>query len=268
MTIEIEVRAVRAGLINDGYIVFRAAVPVVLCEAVLEAIGTELGIWIGDPHSWDRVPSEIEEVPLRGHESQWDIRQLPDLYAIWSTVWGTERLWVDRNACRFTPPWSDGRAEPLPLHWDVDPHDRDVLWYQGSGPGAQKGPAGPFARRLHSLDCCSEYQPASPRCRPFFASALGLDVCFPLTTEVHRVRFPAWAPPPEGRAAGGRSPSRRRPDTQGYRSARRRSLRSGSPQALSAAGRISRYREVSDRRLRAGHTRLAGPPWRLRRIEE
>ena len=131
MSIEIEARAVRAGLINDGYIVFRGAVPVALCEAVLEAIGTELGIRIGDPQSWDRVSSEIEEVPLRGHQSQWDIRQLPDLYAIWSTVWGTERLWVDRNACRFTPPWSDGRAEPLPLHWDVDPHDRDVLWYQG-----------------------------------------------------------------------------------------------------------------------------------------
>ena len=130
MSFEIEARAVRAGLVNDGYVVFRGAVPVVLCEAVLEAIGTELGIWVGDPRSWDRVSSQIEEVPLRGHQSQWVIRQLPDLYAIWSTVWGTERLWVDRNACRFTPRGTR-HAEPLPLHWDVDPHDRDVLWYQG-----------------------------------------------------------------------------------------------------------------------------------------
>ena len=131
MSIEIDVRAVRAALINDGYVVFRKVVPVELCEAVLDAIGGELHIWVDDPESWDRISAEIEEVPLRGHQSQWDIRQLPDLHAIWSTVWGTERLWVDRNSCRYTPPWREGRAEPLPLHWDVDPHDPDVLWYQG-----------------------------------------------------------------------------------------------------------------------------------------
>lgn len=131
MTIEIDARAVRAGLINDGYVVFRNVVPVALCEAVLNAIETDLGIWVDDPPSWDRVSSEIEEVPMRGHQSQWDIRQLPDLHAIWSTVWGTERLWVDRNACRYTPPWREGRAEPLPLHWDVDPRGLGVLWYPG-----------------------------------------------------------------------------------------------------------------------------------------
>ncbi len=131
MTIEIDARALRAGLMNDGHVVFRNAVPVGLCRAVLNAIGTELGIWVDDPQTWDRVSSDIEEVPLRGHQSQWDIRQLPDLYAIWTAVWGTDRLWVDRNACRYTPPWREGRAEPLPLHWDVDPLDPDVLWYQG-----------------------------------------------------------------------------------------------------------------------------------------
>jgi hypothetical protein len=131
MSIEIDARAVRAGLINDGYFVFRSAVPVALCQAVLDAIGLTLGIWVDDPQTWDRVSTEIEEVPLRGHQSQWDIRQLPDLYAIWRTVWGTERLWVDRNACRYTPPWREGRAEPLSLHWDVDPHNPNVLWYPG-----------------------------------------------------------------------------------------------------------------------------------------
>jgi hypothetical protein len=131
MTIELDARAVRAGLINDGYVVFRGVVPTEMCHAVLKAIGTELNIWVDDPGSWDRVSNEVEEVPLRGHQSQWDIRQLRDLYLIWSTVWGTKRLWVDRNSCRYTPPWRPGRAEPLPLHWDVDPHDPEVLWFQG-----------------------------------------------------------------------------------------------------------------------------------------
>jgi Phytanoyl-CoA dioxygenase (PhyH) len=131
VTNEIDARAVRAGLINNGYVVFRGAVPDAMCHAVLDAIGTELGIWVDDPKSWDQVSCEIEEVPLRGHQSQWDIRQEPDLHTIWSMVWGTERLWVDRNACRYTPPWREGRAESLPLHWDVDPRNANALWFQG-----------------------------------------------------------------------------------------------------------------------------------------
>ncbi len=51
MTMDIDARAVRAGLINDGYVVFRDAVPAELCDAVLDAIGTELGIWIDDPET-------------------------------------------------------------------------------------------------------------------------------------------------------------------------------------------------------------------------
>jgi hypothetical protein len=64
------------------------------------------------------------------------------------------------------------------------------------GSGAQKGPEGPFARRLPSPDWISEYQPTSRTRRPFFRSAPGLDVCRPLTKDEHRVRFPAGAPRP------------------------------------------------------------------------
>lgn len=131
MTMPIDVQAVRSGLNNDGYIVFRNAVPTAPCQAVLEAIGHELDIWIDKPSSWERVSHEIDQVPLWGHQSQWNIRELSDLHAIWSAVWGTERLWVDRNSCRFTPPWQPGRADALPLHWDVDPRDREQQWYQG-----------------------------------------------------------------------------------------------------------------------------------------
>ena len=117
MSIEIDARAVRAGLINDGYVVFRRVVPVALCQAVLDAIGSELHIRVDDPASWGRVSAEIEEVPLRGHQSQWDIRQLPELHAIWSTVWGTERLWVDRNRVSLHTAVEGGEsgAAPAPL---------------------------------------------------------------------------------------------------------------------------------------------------------
>jgi hypothetical protein len=131
MTSMIQARAVRSALANDGYIVFRDAVPRLLCQAVLDGIGHELDIWVADPSSWRRVSHEVDQVPLWGHQSQWDIRQLTDLHAIWSTIWGTERLWVSRDSCRFTPPWRPGRAEALPLHWDVDPRDDQSQWFQG-----------------------------------------------------------------------------------------------------------------------------------------
>jgi hypothetical protein len=102
-----------------------------MCDKVLEAFGTELGIWLDDPTTWDRVSNEIDQLPLWGHQSQWDIRQLPQIHQIWTMVWGTERLWADRNSCRFTPPWRPGRAGPLKLHWDVDPRDTSVQWFPG-----------------------------------------------------------------------------------------------------------------------------------------
>jgi hypothetical protein len=46
-------------------------------------------------------------------------------------VWGTEKLWADRNSCRFTPPFRPGRAGPLRLHWDADPWDTTLQWFPG-----------------------------------------------------------------------------------------------------------------------------------------
>ncbi len=131
MTMPVDVRALRLALLNDGYIVFRSAVPPPLCQAVLDAIGHELDIWVDDQASWARVSRELDQVPLWGHQSQWNIRELPALHAIWSAVWGSQQLWVDRNSCRFTPPWQPDRADALPMHWDIDPRDRDQQWYQG-----------------------------------------------------------------------------------------------------------------------------------------
>jgi Phytanoyl-CoA dioxygenase (PhyH) len=131
MDMPVDARAVRSALTNDGYIVFRNAVPPALCGAVLDAMGQELGIWLEDPDSWDRISKEIDQVPLWGHQSQWNIRQLPVLHYVWSTLWGTEKLWADRNSCRVTPPWRPDRAKELPLHWDLDPRNRDHQWYQG-----------------------------------------------------------------------------------------------------------------------------------------
>jgi hypothetical protein len=130
--VELDASAIRTALFNDGYVVIREVVPKEMCEAVLEAFRTELEIWMGDPASWDRVSIEIDQVPLWGHQSQWDIRQLPEVHRVWTMVWGTQKLWADRNSCRFTPPFRPGRAGPLRLHWDVDPWTRRFSGFRAS----------------------------------------------------------------------------------------------------------------------------------------
>jgi hypothetical protein len=115
----------------DGYLVVRGAVPRLMCERVVEAIGSQLGIGVDDPATWHLVSSEVDQVPLWGHQSQWDIRELPSLHAGWAGIWGTEALWVDMASCRFTPPWRPGRADALPIHWDNDPRVEHPRWYAG-----------------------------------------------------------------------------------------------------------------------------------------
>ena len=82
MTLAIDARAVRSALTNHGYAVFRRAVAPPLCRAVLDAIDHELDIRVGDPASWGRVSAEVDQVPLWGHQSQWDIRQLVGLHEV------------------------------------------------------------------------------------------------------------------------------------------------------------------------------------------
>lgn len=127
-----DAKAIRLALENDGFFIVKAAVSVPMCEAVLDAIRDDLGISVEDPDTWAGVSAQLDQVPIWGHQSQWDIRQLASLHSLFSEVWGTHRLWADRNSCRFTPPRRPGGANPLPIHWDVDPRDRQQLWYQGA----------------------------------------------------------------------------------------------------------------------------------------
>lgn len=131
MTFSIDSMAIRSALFHDGYFVVPGLVSREMCKAVVEAIGMQLGIRIDDESTWSKVSGHVDQVPLWGDQSQWDIRQLPEIHAIWSSIWGTPRLWVSRDSCRFTIPWQPGRADAQPLHWDLDPWDRSSQMYQG-----------------------------------------------------------------------------------------------------------------------------------------
>ena len=116
---------------DNGFVVLRGAVQSERCDAVVEALVDVLGISLDDPSTWDRISPSLDMVPMWGHQSQWEIRQLPNLYEAWSTIWDRSDLWVDVNSCRVTPPWSPSRADALPIHFDVDPHDVAQQWYPG-----------------------------------------------------------------------------------------------------------------------------------------
>jgi len=116
---------------QDGFTVVPRAVPPERCAAVVDAIGSVCGVRLDDPQTWDRISARCDQVPVWNHPSQWAIRQLPLLHDVWSTIWGRDDLWSDLNSCRVTPPSGPGRADPLPIHFDVDPREPNEQWFPG-----------------------------------------------------------------------------------------------------------------------------------------
>jgi Phytanoyl-CoA dioxygenase (PhyH) len=115
---------------QHGWTVARGIVPAGLCERLVRVLETEMGVPVDDSGRWSEY-ANFDLVPIWGHQAQWDIRQLPQLHALWSELWGTEELWVSMDMCRFSPPWRSGSADPLPIHWDHNPHDSNTRMIQG-----------------------------------------------------------------------------------------------------------------------------------------
>jgi hypothetical protein len=121
----------KARLRADGFVVVPRAVPSDLCEAAVAAIAERSGLVYDDPESWSTRVLENYQIPVWGHQAFWDIRQCPALHEVLSDAWGTNRLWVSIDTCNFTPPARPGLADPLPLHWDMDPRSDATPLIQG-----------------------------------------------------------------------------------------------------------------------------------------
>ena len=115
----------------QGFTVVEGAVPDRLCDGVLDAMREAVGLEVYDPSTWGRVSAEIDQVPLWSSQAQWEVRQLPQLHALWSSIRGRSDLWASLNTCRFTPPWREGLADALAIHFDMDPHDQTQQWFPG-----------------------------------------------------------------------------------------------------------------------------------------
>lgn len=123
---------VRSALDKNGYAILPKAVPEHLCAEVVQAIEEHAGLAVDRPETWERMTTlQVDQVPVWGHQAQWDIRSLPALHRAWASAWGREDLWVSFDSCRFTPPWRPDLPDQLPLHWEHDPRKPGPRMIQG-----------------------------------------------------------------------------------------------------------------------------------------
>lgn len=122
--VEVNVEA----LAREGFTVVSGAVPGQLVDALLSVVCGEFAIDLHDPATWYGHPGQM---PLWGHQAQWEVRQHPALHSAFAAAHGTERLWVSMDFPLFKPPY-DAEAhgeegDALPIHWDVDPRERHLV---------------------------------------------------------------------------------------------------------------------------------------------
>jgi hypothetical protein len=76
-----------AHLREFGWVRIHKAIPVELCNRLVEVLETELWVPVNDPSRWDNYGGEPRDfVPIWGHQAQWEIRQHTNLHRIWATL--------------------------------------------------------------------------------------------------------------------------------------------------------------------------------------
>jgi hypothetical protein len=122
----------RAHFQREGWVRVPSAIPEELCRRLVEVLEQELRVPVHDPARWAEYGGPMRDlIPIWGHQTQWDIRQHPNMHRIWAALWGIDALRVSLDSCRFTPPWRPGYAEPYGLHWDHAPKAPGVRMLQG-----------------------------------------------------------------------------------------------------------------------------------------
>ena len=109
---------------TEGYRVIGKVIPANLVENAIQDITAFVGADLADGRTWYNTPPALDGVvPLHHPQSLWDIRQLPNLYHVFSEFHGHGKLMLDINRCMFRSP-----IHPLhptrsqgDIHWDADP---------------------------------------------------------------------------------------------------------------------------------------------------
>jgi len=105
-------------LLRTGCVVVEDVVAKELCEAVVAATAAFLGIDADDPATWRRrLLHGHGIVPLHHGQALWDVRQHPPVHALFTRLYGTERLWVTMDRVSYKAPasvWRDADGAPRP----------------------------------------------------------------------------------------------------------------------------------------------------------
>jgi ectoine hydroxylase-related dioxygenase (phytanoyl-CoA dioxygenase family) len=108
----------------NGYVVIPNAVPLPLCEAVIDTLFSFLRMDPDNPEDWYRLPLKPGGmIEIYQHQALWNTRQYPGLHAIFTELYGTEKLTVTIDRAGFKPPRHPDHPEYDHkgfTHWDVD----------------------------------------------------------------------------------------------------------------------------------------------------
>ncbi len=128
-------KADRAHFKKYGYLVVKNVVPKHLIQPAREEIATTVNARLDDPTSWYQGDLRNDGiVPVHHLQSLWNIRQDPQVFAMFAEFWGQDsHLYTDFNRCCFRPPNHDDYPELSlgEIHWDIDPRRGSEGWIQG-----------------------------------------------------------------------------------------------------------------------------------------
>lgn len=131
---------------THGWVVVPDVVDVEYRDAVIDAICGFLKIDRNDSGTWYSHPQGGHGIiPLHHHPALWAIRELPEIHAIFSDIYDTEKLWSSVDRVSFKAPLSgfDKPVKDAPIHWDGDPRTPGLnvqgLVYLTDTPGDQGG---------------------------------------------------------------------------------------------------------------------------------
>src|SRR5579862_6672367 len=111
----------RDQLLTRGFMRVAGVIPADVTAAVLDALPEVSVIDYRDPATWYLLPDSYPGIiPSHHHQSQWNLRQHPNLHRVYSELWRTHALWVTMDRIGFVPPLRSGEIESSQLHWDID----------------------------------------------------------------------------------------------------------------------------------------------------
>jgi hypothetical protein len=124
----------REHLLEHGWLLVHDVVPKELCERSAAALCEFIRVDPDDSSTWQNYVTHGHGIiPLHHHQALWDVRQFPQLHALFSAIHQDEKLWVtfDRGSFKVPSSYHESGFRMDAVHWDSDPRTVERLSVQG-----------------------------------------------------------------------------------------------------------------------------------------